>query len=96
MKVATKLCTVCISIHFLLGLCNTNAIQQEDFPIVRTNLGQIRGRSMTTRLGQLFFAFRGIKYAEAPVNELRFQVYLILLYKFYLNIYVLFTKNTFH
>lgn len=43
-------------------------------PHVTTNLGEIEGAVLRTRLGKPIFAFRGIRYANAPVNELRFQV----------------------
>lgn len=48
--------------------------EESDFPIVNTNLGQIRGRVLESRLGKPFLAFRGIRYAEAPIDDLRFQV----------------------
>lgn len=48
--------------------------KRSDFPIVNTNLGQIRGRVLKSRLGNPFLAFRGIRYAEAPIDSLRFQV----------------------
>uniref|UniRef100_A0A1I8NSN8 Carboxylic ester hydrolase n=1 Tax=Stomoxys calcitrans TaxID=35570 RepID=A0A1I8NSN8_STOCA len=40
---------------------------------VDTALGIIKGIRMETRLGNKFWSFRGIRYAEAPVGELRFQ-----------------------
>lgn len=43
-------------------------------PIVTTPLGQIKGTVMTSRLGKPIYSFRGIRYAKAPVNELRFKV----------------------
>lgn len=43
-------------------------------PIVSTDLGQIRGNVLESRLGNLFYSFRGIRYAQPPVNELRFEV----------------------
>lgn len=43
-------------------------------PIVTTPLGQIKGAVLTSRLGKSFYAFRGIRYAKPPVDELRFQV----------------------
>lgn len=76
MNVAAKLWIVTILFNCSFEFRSTNAASQEEqFPIVRTNLGQIRGRSMTSRLKQSFFAFRGIRYAEAAVDELRFQVF---------------------
>lgn len=75
MNVFTKFCFVAILFSCSFEFSSTNAATQaEQFPIVKTNLGEIRGRSMTSRLGQAFFAFRRIRYAEPPVDELRFQV----------------------
>uniref|UniRef100_A0A023EWG4 Carboxylic ester hydrolase n=1 Tax=Aedes albopictus TaxID=7160 RepID=A0A023EWG4_AEDAL len=42
-------------------------------PIVHTGLGSIRGTILESRLGRKFYAFRGIRYANAPVGQLRFQ-----------------------
>lgn len=76
MNIATKLWILTILVSCSLQFCSTNAEKQdEQFPIVKTKLGEIKGRSMTSRLGQSFLAFRGIRYAEAPVKELRFQVF---------------------
>ena len=44
-----------------------------DDPIVSTNLGRIKGTRLESRLGQHFHAFRGIRYAEPPIGDLRFQ-----------------------
>ncbi|KAM3957232.1 integument esterase 1 [Aphomia sociella] len=48
---------------------NTN----EDNPVTVTPSGTIRGSWMETRRGRRFQGYRGIRYAEAPVGELRFQ-----------------------
>lgn len=42
-------------------------------PIVHTNSGSVRGSVLESRLGKLFFAFRGIRYAAPPVGKLRFK-----------------------
>uniref|UniRef100_A0A1A9WY03 Carboxylic ester hydrolase n=1 Tax=Glossina brevipalpis TaxID=37001 RepID=A0A1A9WY03_9MUSC len=49
-------------------LCNGEQTIQVD-----TDLGKIKGLQMTSRLGKNFWAFRGIRYAKAPIGELRFQ-----------------------
>lgn len=41
---------------------------------VETKLGKINGSIFYTRLDKKFIGFRGIRYAEAPVDNLRFQV----------------------
>ncbi|KAK5641594.1 hypothetical protein RI129_010141 [Pyrocoelia pectoralis] len=42
-------------------------------PKVTTPLGDIEGSFMQSLLGKSIYAFRGIRYAKAPVGELRFQ-----------------------
>ncbi|XP_005177448.1 esterase E4 [Musca domestica] len=42
-------------------------------PVVQTSLGKIRGKMLTTLYGKLFYAYRGIRYAKAPVDDLRFK-----------------------
>ncbi|CAH1958126.1 unnamed protein product [Acanthoscelides obtectus] len=44
-----------------------------EHPIVNTPLGTIKGTTLTSRLGKDIFSFLGIKYAEPPVDELRFK-----------------------
>lgn len=45
------------------------------YPEVITSLGTIRGTEMTSyHHGKSFSAFRGIRYAQPPVGELRFKV----------------------
>ncbi|BFF90237.1 venom carboxylesterase-6 [Drosophila madeirensis] len=39
---------------------------------VQTDLGRVRGATLTSRLGLPFHAFRGIRYAEPPLGALRF------------------------
>ncbi|CAH0564911.1 unnamed protein product [Brassicogethes aeneus] len=51
------------------NLANRNA----EHPIVTTPLGQIEGTIIASRLGKPINTFRGIRYAKAPINELRFQ-----------------------
>ncbi|XP_011690578.1 PREDICTED: esterase FE4-like [Wasmannia auropunctata] len=37
-------------------------------------IGRIRGSTMTSRLGRKIFSFRGVRYAEPPTGQYRFQV----------------------
>lgn len=47
----------------------------EKYKIVETDSGPIRGVRNTTLLnGAIFYSFRGIPYAEAPIGDLRFKV----------------------
>lgn len=43
-------------------------------PVVETHLGKIRGSLLQSRLGKHFYAFRGIRYAQPPIDSLRFKV----------------------
>lgn len=47
---------------------------QKIAPVVDSPLGKIRGNVMISRNGESFLAFRGIRYAQSPVNDLRFKV----------------------
>lgn len=68
-----------LAVIFGICICNSNAaiIQQSSYdepPVVSLDLGKVRGAYMTTRLDNRFLAYRGIRYAEAPIGELRLQV----------------------
>ncbi|XP_050308629.1 esterase E4-like [Anthonomus grandis grandis] len=53
---------------------DTNAAPKNDeFPIVTTPLGQYQGSTILSRLRKPIYSFRGIRYAKAPVQDLRFQ-----------------------
>jgi hypothetical protein len=56
----------------LLTLVTTASTQE--YPEVTTPLGQILGTTLTTRLNKTIYAFRGIRYAQPPIKNLRFQV----------------------
>lgn len=45
-------------------------------PLVRIGQGDLQGKVMTSRKGRRIHAFQGIPYAEPPVGELRFQVWM--------------------
>lgn len=45
-----------------------------DQPVITTPLGQIQGTILASRLGKQIYSFRGIRYAKAPIGDLRFQV----------------------
>ncbi|KAM3957233.1 carboxylic ester hydrolase-like [Aphomia sociella] len=50
-----------------------HANTESDAPLAVTPSGSFRGSWMETRRGRRFEAYRGIRYAEAPVGNLRFQ-----------------------
>uniref|UniRef100_A0A1I8PSZ6 Carboxylic ester hydrolase n=1 Tax=Stomoxys calcitrans TaxID=35570 RepID=A0A1I8PSZ6_STOCA len=61
-------------ISFVFGILLITVCNGTETTInVDTSLGAIKGLQMETRFGHKFWSFRGIRYAEAPVGELRFQ-----------------------
>ncbi|XP_012223116.1 esterase FE4 [Linepithema humile] len=42
--------------------------------VVTAPIGKIRGSTLTSRLGKTIYAFRGVRYAEPPTGQQRFQV----------------------
>lgn len=53
---------------------DSNAEEKVEETLVETTLGKINGSIFHTRLDKKFIGFRGIRYAEAPVDDLRFRV----------------------
>lgn len=45
----------------------------DDGPIVKTDLGRVRGYTLKSKFWRQFYAFSGIPYAKPPVGKLRFQ-----------------------
>lgn len=60
-----KLVVQTVSLFAFIVLSNCEIVEIED--------GKIEGRVMQSRLGQDFFAFHRIPYAEPPINDLRFR-----------------------
>lgn len=57
------------------GLIAVSSTVSDEFRIVDTNLGQIRGIRKTSIRKQVeFYSFKGIPYAKPPINDLRFKV----------------------
>lgn len=64
---------VLLSVTVLIAISIVNA--DEIKTIVETNSGPIRGKLFKTLFDQQpYYAFKGIPYAESPVNDLRFKV----------------------
>nr|XP_022903454.1 esterase FE4-like [Onthophagus taurus] len=57
----------------LLALINGFLRCASTNPVVSTPLGNLRGTTINTRKGATISAFLGVRYAEAPVGNLRFQ-----------------------
>nr|AJN91195.1 carboxylesterase [Cnaphalocrocis medinalis] len=73
---AVLLCVVCYTLAPSLGQTSDTAEPSrtpQDGPVTVSPSGQFRGSWMTSRRGRQFQAYRGIRYAQPPVGELRFQ-----------------------
>uniref|UniRef100_A0A1B6JSG6 Carboxylic ester hydrolase n=1 Tax=Homalodisca liturata TaxID=320908 RepID=A0A1B6JSG6_9HEMI len=57
----------------VLALCWVTSAVFPQPVMVRTAQGRLRGGEMETYTGKPFFAFRGVRYAEAPVGDYRFK-----------------------
>lgn len=64
-----------IYLVFIALFCVVNNIAAEEYKIIETENGQVRGLRKTTLLnGILFYSFKGIPYAKPPIGDLRFKV----------------------
>lgn len=52
---------------------------QKNNPKVKTPAGDFEGTLLTSRLEKSIYSFRGIRYAEPPVGNLRFKVSCLLI-----------------
>lgn len=62
---------------FVFSLCDYCVLSldsEETYPKVFTPAGEFQGSVLESRLGKKINAFRGIRYAEAPIGSLRFKV----------------------
>lgn len=67
------------SLWLLLIVCVLEIAVAEDDVVndpllVQAPLGKLKGSFLETRLGKKIFTYRGVRYAEAPVGQQRFQV----------------------
>lgn len=59
-------------------LVNTNVSALDDYRVVDTKYGKIRGLRRRTLLDNTdFYSFKGIHYAKNPIGELRFKVRIV-------------------
>lgn len=62
-------------LSFLLVACFTSIGLADQYKIVDTENGKVRGIKSTSLLkGDPFYAFKGIPYAKPPLGDLRFKV----------------------
>ncbi|OXA64027.1 neuroligin-4, X-linked [Folsomia candida] len=60
-------------VPYILILCNI-LIVRTDATVIQTKIGKIRGLEETTSSQQIkYYAFKGIRYAQAPTGSLRFK-----------------------
>lgn len=62
-----------VALVLLFNVSDNGDVIYED-PVVQTNLGKIRGSIFYTRHDKKFYGFRGLRYAQPPIDDLRFQV----------------------
>lgn len=63
-----------LSVTVIIGIVIANSDDNLKI-IVETKTGQVRGKLFKTLYDQRpYYAFKGIPYAEAPVDNLRFKV----------------------
>lgn len=67
----TTMATYSTYLSLFLFIC---FCQAQDGLIVQTNLGAVKGITMTSTEGHKFYAYRGIPYAQPPLGNLRFRV----------------------
>ncbi|KAI4456237.1 carboxylesterase [Holotrichia oblita] len=71
-----KLNILYTTIFFICTMCIAKSYgnNKDDIePHVRTPLGQIKGSILMSRQGKTIYSFKGVRYAEAPVGNLRFK-----------------------
>jgi hypothetical protein len=63
---------LCLVVAFVL---KSNASQPHDTsPLVTTVYGVLRGSVIQSRLERPIYSFRGVRFAQPPVGNLRFKV----------------------
>ncbi|KAF5306942.1 hypothetical protein FQA39_LY00172 [Lamprigera yunnana] len=61
------------TLALVMSLHQVTAERQHKELTISTPCGEIRGSIMKTVLGRTIYSFRGIRYAKAPIGNLRFQ-----------------------
>lgn len=75
--VTNKSFRICLDslVIFSITICWTLATEFDEYRIVETQLGQIRGvRSVSFLNNEVYYSFKGIRYAKPPLGKLRFKV----------------------
>lgn len=70
-----KMFSVRLILFAIAVICAVNGISADQYRIIGTINGEVRGIKKSTLLrGVPFYSFKGIPYAKPPVDELRFKV----------------------
>ncbi|KAL7289595.1 hypothetical protein TKK_0016453 [Trichogramma kaykai] len=62
-----------LSLLVLLSAAALMAEEAQEATLELPSLGKLKGSTLETRLGKKIMAFRGLRYAEAPIGQQRFQ-----------------------
>lgn len=74
MAMSTSIIVVLLTLISLAIADETN-----EFKIVQTEYGAVRGKVQSTMYGaKAYYSYRGIPFAKPPINELRYKVEIIL------------------
>jgi hypothetical protein len=63
---------LCLLVAFVLK--SSASLQHGTLPLVTTVHGVLRGSVIQSRLGRPIYSFRGVRFAQPPVGNLRFKV----------------------
>ena len=73
-RVACIMLPVLLYVVLLLAAMTAGCVENDTGrPLVATREGLVRGAIARSAAGRLFYSFKGIRYARAPVGSLRFQ-----------------------
>lgn len=64
----------CIIAFYIISIGNVLYCSISAYPEATPPIGKIRGSILTSRLGKKIYSFRGVRYAEPPTEQRRFQV----------------------
>ena len=63
-----------------LSICLLASLVCAEDIVLKIQKGNVRGKRVDDETGQYHYSFRGIRYAQAPVGKLRFQVRRVFIY----------------
>lgn len=60
--------------NVFLSLCLVATLAMGEDIVLKIQKGNVRGKRVDGDLGQYYYSFRGMRYAQAPTEKLRFKV----------------------